>query len=297
MVSLRRPDVLLLLGMLGGAALAARGLVRDAPGLASRMPPDAVAMVNGEPVARSAFETALGLVERDRRQPASPEERRRILDRLVDEELLLQRGLELGLPRSDRKLRGDLVAAVIDAATAGAASEEPSAAELQAFFDANLPAFTPPPPLRVAQVFVATGPRSEAEAGARAAAAAARLRAGEDLASVRRDLGDPPAVEVPSSPVPATRLRDTLGPAAAEAAWRMEPGQVSDPLRGDDGYRVLLLLERLDPPSPTLAPERDKVLAEYRRRRGEEALRALVGGLRRDGDVRLVPPLPPPPVP
>ena len=37
-------------------------------------------------------------------------------DRLVDEELLLQRGFELGLVRRDAKVRNDVVAAVIDTA-------------------------------------------------------------------------------------------------------------------------------------------------------------------------------------
>jgi len=287
MASLRRTDVLLLLGMLGGAVLAARGLVLEGPTVRRAMPGDAVAEVNGEPVSRASFDTALGLVERDRGGPVTDAEKHRILQRLVDEELLVQRGLELGLPRSDRKLRGDLVAGVIDAATAGAASGEPTAEELAAFFEASRELFAPPVPLRVAQVFVARGPRSEAEASARAAVVARRLRDGEDLASVRGELGDPPAVEIPSSFVPATRLRDTVGPSAAAIAQRLRSGEVSDPLRGEDGYRVLVVLERGESAPASLEAVRADVLAEYRRQHSEAALRGYLNGLRQRSDIRL----------
>lgn len=288
MIRIGRTDVLLLLGMLAGAVLAARGVVREASTGTLGMPADAVAMVNGQPVSRSAFDTAVGLVERDRAAAASAEERRRILDRLVDEELLVQRGLELGLVRSDRKLRGDLVAGVIEAAAAQG-DGEPGPAELQAFFAANRTLFQPPPPLRLAQVFVATGPRSDEDARTRALAAARRLRDGEDIATVRRDLGDPPSVEVPSAFVPASRLRDTIGTSAASTASQMEPGDVSDPIVADDGYRVLLLLERGAVTTPALDAVREAVTAEYRRQQGEAALRESLEDWRRDSDITLAP--------
>lgn len=283
----RRTDVLLLLGMLGGAVLAARGLVLEGPAVSPAMPRDAVAVVNGETISRASFDTAVGLIERDRGGPVSVAEKQHILQRLVDEELLVQRGLELGLPRSDRKLRGDLVAGVIEAATAGAASGEPTAEELAAFFEARREFFAPPVPLRVAQVFVARGPRTEDEASARAATAARRLRDGEDLARVRRELGDPPAVEIPSSFVPATRLRDTVGPSAAAIAQRLGAGEVSDPLRGEDGYRVLVVLERGESVPASLEAVRTDVLAEYQRQRSEADLRDYLDQLRKSSDITL----------
>lgn len=282
-----RTDVLLLLGMMAGAALAAQGIVRESSVAAFVLPADAVAVVNGQPVSRAAFDTAVGLVERDRGARVTEEERQRILDRLVDEELLLQRGLELGLLRSDRKLRGDLVASVIDAVAAGRGGGDPSPEQLAAFFETNRAAFAAPAPLRVAQVFVATGPRSGAEAAARAEAAVRRLRAGEDIAVVRRELGDPPAVEVPSGFVPASRLRDTLGPTAAEAAQRLEPGQVSEPLRADDGFRVVTVLERGAAPESSLDSRREEVVAEYRRRLGEQVLRDTLDAWRKRSEIRL----------
>lgn len=289
MIRPRRTDILLLLGMLGGAALTALGIVRESSVAAVALPGDTVAVVNGQPVSRASFDTAVALVERDRGSALTADEKGRILDRLVDEELLVQHGLELGLVRSDRKLRGDLVAGVIEAAAAQGGSAEPSAENLAAFFESNRAMFTLPPALRVAQVFVAIGPRSDAEAAARAWAAARRLRAGEDVASVRRDLGDPPAVEVPGAFQPASRLQETLGPSASVVAMGMKPGEVSDPLRIEDGYRVLVVVERGVAATPSFEARREDVLAEYRRRRGEGALREALHAWRRHGDVKLAP--------
>lgn len=286
MSRLRRTEILLLAGMLGGAAIAARGLVLEPPAASTALPVGAVAVVNGEAVSRSSFETAVGLVERDRGEPVSGEERDRILQRLVDEELLVQRGIELGLPRSDRKLRGDLVAGVIEAATAAAEGEDPSPEQLRAFVTENRTSFVPPPALRVAQVFVATGPRTDAEAATRAMEAVRRLRSGEDAVTVRRDLGDPPSLEIPWSFVPAGRLHDIVGGNAAAVALGLAAGEISDPLRGDDGYRVLMLMER-QAASVAVDPSAVVATAEYRRRRSEDALRDYLAELRRRSDVRV----------
>lgn len=269
-----------------GVAVAGLGLLEDGGTGSRELPADAVAWVGEAVVSRSAFESALALVERDGRPGASDQERRRILERLIDEELLLQQGLALGLPRSDRKLRNDIVAAVLDAATASAADAEPPENDLREFYDANRPLFRGPAALKVAQVYVASASRTEAEAAARAARAAGRLRAGEPLAAVRGELGDPPAVELPASLVPQARLRDYVGPAAARTAVGLEVGGISDPHKSADGYRVLVLLERRHDDGGGFEARRKEVLAEYRRRRGEEALRRYLADLRARTGIR-----------
>lgn len=285
MFRIHRTEVLLVTGMLGGALLASTGIVTGGPSPRAALPVDVAALVNGEPVSRAAVETALGLIERERGEPVSPEERTRVVERLIDEELLLQRGLELGLARSDRKLRGELVAGVIDAATA--TIEDPSPAELRAFLDANRMAFSLPAALRVEQVFVATGPRSRGDAEIRAADATARLRGGEDIAAVRRELGDPPAVEIPATFLPAARLRDIVGARAAAVAQDLAVGEVGDPVEAVDGYRVLVVLEREAVGADHAEPAQQDILAEYRRRRSEAVLREYLADLRSQSEIRI----------
>ncbi len=289
MRSARRTDLLLLLGMALGAAFAGFGLVRESEVPVRGLAADVVAQVNGKSISWAQLETALGLLARDRERTPTSEEKRHVLERLIDEELLFQRGLALGLVESDRKLRGDLVAAVVAAATVEAEAIAPSDADLRAFHEANHRMFVTPSPLRVAQVFVATGTRGEDKARALAAKAAERLRAGEDLAQVRADLGDPPAVEVPDAFVPPSKLRDYVGPTAAAVALPAEVGAVLDPQPSGDGYRVLVVLERAPGQADTFEARRSDVLAEFRRRAAEQALRDTLSALRAQADLAIAP--------
>ena len=265
--------------MLAGVALASLGLVHERASPAPVVDGEVAARVGDDMVSRTALETAVGLVERDRRRPVTEEERRQILERLVDEELLFQQGLTLGIPRSDRKLRADVVSAVIEVATAEVA--DPSSGELRAFFETHRTLFVGPAALRMAQVFVSTAARDDAQAAAIALRARDRLRGGEDIDSVRTGLGDPAPLELPRAAVPASRLRDYVGPAAAEVGLSLDIGVVSEPLLAPDGYRVLLLLGREEAAGETFEQRQDDVLAEYQRRQHEEALRRYLDELRR----------------
>lgn len=322
MDSRRRTDALLLLGMVAGAALAAASLMNnrlestkamvlrgadgsvvarnDAPlavgaegsagsgddtGSAPRSASaegDSVALVGDGRISRVAYQSALELVERDRRRPLDSEESDQILARLIDEELLFQRAMALGLAGVDRKLRADLVSAMIVAATAEAGAIEPTTDQLRDFFEEQRALFVGPAAVRVAQIFVAARPGEEgmARSRTRAGSAAERLRAGEEVAVVRGELGDPPAVEIPATLLPGNRLRDFVGPTAANAALGLAVGEVSEPVPGPDGYRILLLVDREDASGSTFEEKRADVLAEYRRQSGEVAMRQYLDTLR-----------------
>ena len=71
----------------------------------------------------------------------------------------------------------------------------------------------------------------------------------------------------------------------------LEVGAVSDPIRSATGYHVLQVVEREAEWVPPREEIADEVLAEYRRRRGEEALRAYLDRLRARADIELAPSL------
>jgi len=109
MASTRRPW-LLLAGLALGAALGASGIVlRPA---SDALPDDALAVVGEAVVLRADYDRALSSLEAQGR-PVDVAARRRLRDRLVDEELLVQYGVELGLVGSDPRVRSTLSAAVL----------------------------------------------------------------------------------------------------------------------------------------------------------------------------------------
>lgn len=271
---------LLVLGAGLGVVLAAAGLVtsgRRAP-LAAE---NAVARVNGEPIRIEDYQQVLNAVAQDKRDPPEAADRARILDRLIDEELLVQRGLELDLPRRDSKVRKDLTAAVIEAAAAEAGDREPSDDELQRFYDARRDFFTAPGRLRVRQVFCRVAGATDTPAAfERAREAMRRLRAAEDFATVRDALGDPEILPVPDALLPLPKLVEYVGPTAAHAALSLDAGAVSEPVRSGAGFHVLQMVAREPDSVPEFTAIRSQVAAELRREASERAVRDYLDALR-----------------
>lgn len=277
----------LALGAAAGLVCAALGLV-DPGERRGGLPEGAAAVVNGVAIRVEEVERALRALESDRREPLGDGERRHVLERLVDEELLVQRGLELGLAQRDRRVRGDLVAAVIESVVAEADGAEPDAAEVAAFYDANAAYFAQSDRLWLEQVLVRGPPaRSDDEARERAALAAERLRAGDPIEQVRAQLGDAPVAPLPADLLPLAKLVEYLGPSAARAGLALEPGGVSEPVRSAAGFQVLRLVERAAGATPPLAEVEEQVREELRRRAGDRALRAYLGELRERAELRL----------
>lgn len=277
-----RGRLILLAGAVGGLALAGFGLL--APSAPSQRPgPGEVARVNGVALTRGELERALWRIETDKRNPLSDEERRHVLERLIDDELLVQRGVALGLVESDPTVRKALASAVIASAVADASSAAPAAAELEAFFAENRGYFASSGRARIARIFVRDGDSADA----RIAAALAALDAGVAPAQVRARSGDLTPLELPDALLPPAKLRELLGPTQAEIALALAPGAHSVPLTGGGGRSILVSVEREPGAIPELAALRPQVEAEWTRRAGERALAAYLGALRREAEIAL----------
>ena len=287
----RRATVLLVLGAAAGILAAAAGLVGGAGGRS--LPPDAVARVNGQLIGAEEYQRVLAGLASDRRDGVDAEARRQVLDRLIDEELLVERGLELGLARRDARVRKDLTAAVIDSVVAESADREPSETELEAFSAERPDVLRRLGRLRVRQIWCrAATAADEPAALARARRAADRLRHGDAFAAVRDAAGDPELAPLPDALLPPAKLLDYLGPTALRAALALEPGAVSDPVRSRTGYHVLQVVERREDADVPLDEARPEVVAEFRRRSGERALRTYLEQLRRRGQIEVAASLP-----
>ena len=287
-----RSTLLLSSGTVIGIGLAAAGLLGAQSPSGRAWPHAAVARVNGEVIGTDDYQRALHALAQDRRGGLEDGDRRLVLDRLIDEELLIQHGLELGFVRQDAKLRKDLTAAVIDSVVAEHQDVQPTDAELQAFYDAHQEFFTGPGRLRVRQIWCRTPATDGSDVLARAQRAADRLRAGEPFATVRDALGDPELAPPPDVPLPAAKLADYLGPTALRTALRLEVGAVSDPVRSNTGYHVLQVVERQPDAAPPLESIRPQVAAEFRRRAADKALRAYLDDLRARAAVEVTSELP-----
>ena len=249
----------LIAGAIAGAAIAAATLVRggapNAAGTTASVPSEAVAIVNGLPITRDALARFTGAVARERGGlDLDPAEQRRILDRLIDEELLLQHGIALGLDRSEPSARRAIVSAVIDTLTT-AEMRDPDRSDLEAFYRDYGKTLARAGAVQVELAFVPVGAIAEDEAKRRAVEIAGRARAGESLAALSMALGQPLEPPLPAGATNFAALRDRFGNVVVQALARLAPGEISDPVRAMDGYWVTRLVAQ----EPDVVPPLDEV--------------------------------------
>ena len=236
-------------GMLVGAALAIFYIVR-VPDTAEPTT-DAVAWVNDRPISRASYENALQAVAGDRKDGTlRPDDRERVLQRLIDQELLIDRAIELGLHERDPQIRNQLATAMIDFLVRRAEDDASAAdeVELRAFYEEQQFRFERSPQYRVA-----------VEGG---------------------------AVPLPDGLLLAKEIEQRLGPSAARKVTELEAGQSAVIGEGERQYTVRLL-ERRDGVLVPFDEARDAVEAAYLRDRSETAVREFLDVARQRTDIRV----------
>jgi hypothetical protein len=231
---------------------------------------------------------ALELIGRDKRNPLEPADEAHVLRRLLEEELLVQRGVELGLVESDRAVRKAIVAAMIDSIVAESAGKVASDDELRAFYDENRDYFTGAPLLRVRQAVFRNG-AGRGDTQGRAQHAHAAIVSGMSVVRARVELADEPVLTVPDELLPASALREYIGPTALRTLLSMQPGEVTQPLRVAGGYQILELVAREDARPPAFETVREEVEQAYVRQAGDEALREYLDWLRAEAHITVAP--------
>jgi hypothetical protein len=288
----RRARALLLAGAAVGIGLAAVGLVRGGELPAGLVASGEIARVNGAPILRAELERVVDALAADKRGPLEEADRARALERLIEEELLVQRGVEIGLLDSEPGVRKALVQALVYSVVAEAESEEPDPAALRAFYDEHREYFGAGERLRIERlVFRTEGGRPGAPAQ-RAREAREALAGGEDPEAVRRRLADEPILPVPPTLLPLAKLREYLGNGALERLAAAPEGAWSEPLEDAEGIQLLRIAERRGPEAHPYGAVADQVAAEWRRREGDRALREYLAFLRAQAEVTLAPDAP-----
>jgi hypothetical protein len=275
---LRRGKVataLLAAGVLVGALLMADGLVQRTPGGDT-----AVAVINGYPITQRRFSAALQQMIPDQSSGVTQAQAGAVLDRLIEEELLLQRGLEIGITERDSSIRKSLVDAMIQSLVS-APQPVPDEATLESFYRANQAYFSGTPALQVRRMVF----RGE-DRRTRAAVAHVAL-ADQAWDVVAGQLADPDFVQLPTSFIPLTKLRNYLGAGFTERLGSMEIGEFTAPLEQASSFSILLLMDLQPAVPPPFAAVQDLVLREYRRREDDAVLRSAFQSMRAEAEVKI----------
>lgn len=242
--------LLLIAGLLGGMLSAGYTLVRQVP--AAGLPAEAVARVGDRLILRDEWLKAVAAAASERRTPLTAQQQQLILQRLIDEELLVQHGLSLGLVQHDQRLRGQLVSEVLFTTTASQADAPLDDDALETFYAEHPGLFVPPAQLRV-KVWALNAD------------------------GTRREFLPP----LPNTLLPPGKLQTYLGPELVALAMKQRVMATSAPIRSN-GQRVMLQVQEVQlAPVPPFAQMREQVRREMRRRSDEKAVQALLDQLER----------------
>lgn len=239
-----------------------------------------VALVNDTAITRAKYLSYLEALATDKKDPIRTEDSQYVLQRIIEEELLVQRGVEVGLLQSDKRTRAALVNGMISMTTTAAEAKAPSEEELAQFFQENIDYFTPTARLRARQLIV-KGEDAERRAGE----AYRLLVAGEQFQRVENEFGTAVALIVPDSLLPPAKLREYLGPTLTQMLLEHPAGFITEPQPMNNGFRIVLLLDKEEGQAPALDNIREQLEAEYVRRSGDRALREYLEWLKDRADI------------
>lgn len=285
----RLAERLLLLGALFGLFLALlTGGVSDRQRLSEA---GAIAKVNDRHIDRTEFAAAYQALLADKTKAPTAEDKRLVLDRLIEEELLVQRGREIGLLEGDAAVRKSIAMAVIEFVLAQSGSDALSEANLQRYYKQNQNRFAPASRLQVAQIYV---PFGTDETGApdnanndRLNQIRSALRDGESFAAVAAQYGTEILPSLPRVMLTPAKLTDYLGPDLTAAAARLPQGAISDALAGPTGWHFLKIIRNRPGRPPAYESIRPQIIDALRHQRDDAALRDYLQWLKNRADIVL----------
>ena len=267
-------NILLVLGVFVGISLAIFSSIQDTN---FEVDKNWVARVGDIEISREKYLLQLEGLNLDKRAPLKEEDRAFVLERMIEEELLIQRAKDLGMFSTNTMIRGAIVQQMINMIISENSLDIVSTSQLKEFYEANKGFFTSADRLRLKQIYF-----SDEKGGAleRAQNAYLHLVQSNNLDEIDSK-SDETALEVPNTLMTLSKVREYIGPSLMQIAKMLKPGEFTSPKKVIGGYKIIVLLERRDASPPDFKEIRDRVKSEYQKRKDDEALRDYLNQLKK----------------
>ena len=289
-VNPRRSLILFALGAALGLGIAGFGLFTAVGTKISGVPAEDVAMINGRHILKSDFiaqtqvETALPFDQ------TTKEQRLKVLNEMIDEELLVQRGLEVDLAASDPDVRMAEVTGVQLQVDADVLAQAPSDEQLAAYYAAHKDKYSGEGIMALRDLVIRPDentPPDQLMVKAKQAADAFRKGGESDNIAATYDLKDSGKLDRGDLFDFAVRIR--LSPTLYAVAQKLLAHQASDPIT-DGGLVHVLLMEKHEVPAErSFAEARDAVLQDFKKDEQARVETANLQYLKGKADIQLAP--------
>jgi len=243
----------------------------------SSLPNDVIAIVNDKIIPSERYRTVIQLIENDKRDDLTEADRKMALDRIIEEELLVQYAYQNGFLEADDLLRKSIVRSVVDSIVEQSVSVIPNEDELQDFYKDNLPIFTLDEQYRV--VILSSQSLSDITT------AKDTWQKSYDIQKLEIDIPSIRQLGIPSGFISKLRLGTLIGPLLRDVVLSLRIGETSNAIETIYGFTIVTLIDKKDKIIPEYSDINEVVLQEYRRRQRENILEELLSDLKRQSDI------------
>jgi parvulin-like peptidyl-prolyl isomerase len=292
----RRSLTLLAIGALAGLAIAGYGLF-TAQGTATRgIPAEAIATVNGRLILRTDFVTQVQTQFGVSFAESTQAQRQRVLDDMIAEELMVQRGLDADLASYDPEVRQALVNGVELQIFADVLARQPTEEQLKDYYETHKQRYVRDGIMQLRDLMIPTGggsQQSPEQALPIASKAAEALRQGKPLESVMRELGLRDSRKlldsghIDTGDVFDFSAQARLDPRVFAVASKLSAGQTSDPVIASDGVHVVVMLKRDPPRQRAFSEVRNEVWTDLKKEAQDQVRQGNLKYLAGKADIRI----------
>ena len=269
---------LLLLASIIGTFLAIYSIMETNKNFSS-LPDNIIATVNDKIIPSDKYQTIINLIQNDKRDELTKADREMALDRIIEEELLVQYAYKNGFLEADDLLRKSIVRSVVDSIVEQALSVVPAEQDLLKFYEVNRQTFAIDEKYRV--VILSSQNRSDIDEGK------VIWQSNYDLTLLRQTFKRIDRLDIPTGFISKIRLGTLIGPLLRDKVLSLQVGETSQTLKTIYGYSIVTLVDKKDRVIPEFKEISEIVLQEYKRQQREEILEELLKDLKRQSDIKI----------
>ena len=269
---------LLLLASIIGTFLAIYSIMETNKNFSS-LPDNIIATVNDKIIPSDKYQTIINLIQNDKRDELTKADREMALDRIIEEELLVQYAYKNGFLEADDLLRKSIVRSVVDSIVEQALSVVPAEQDLLKFYETNRQTFAIDEKYRV--VILSSKNQSDIDEGK------VIWQSNYDLTLLRQTFKRINRLDIPTGFISKIRLGTLVGPLLRDKVLSLQVGETSQTLKTIYGYSIVTLVDKKDRVIPEFKEISEIVLQEYKRQQREEILEELLKDLKRQSDIKI----------
>ena len=269
---------LLLLASIIGTFLAIYSIMETNKNFSS-LPDNIIATVNDKIIPSDKYQTIINLIQNDKRDELTKADREMALDRIIEEELLVQYAYKNGFLEADDLLRKSIVRSVVDSIVEQALSVVPAKQDLLKFYEANRQIFVTDEKYRI--VILSSKNQSDIDEGK------VIWQSNYDLSLLRQVFKSIDRLDIPTGFISKIRLGTLIGPLLRDKVLSLQVGETSETLKTIYGYSIVTLVDKKDRVIPEFKEISEIVLQEYKRQQREEILEELLKDLKRQSDIKI----------